>query len=947
MNETRLSARAAFRQQRRLLLTQSPEIKGLDFVSTEETVLQQSLRRMLVLHFVPAPAGSRAVPEMSLENVVLRAPDGGRLEGVRIVALELPEDTEENRATLALRIADDDRARALTDDPRPCVLELVELPDVDRFFRSAPFRFSAGVVRDRRPAPEATRAPPYDAPPISYLAKDYRSFRTMMLDRMSFLVPEWTERNPSDLGVAIFEVLAYAGDYLSYYQDATATEAYLQTARRRISIRRLGRLVDYRLGEGCNARVWVHVKVAAPAKAAQADAAPPVLPRGSQLLTRTGDLPPAFASGSTEHEQALAAGAQVFETLSARALYPEQNRMRIYRWGAADYTLSPGATSAVLVGWPLHLAAGDLVCFEQVRNAVTGRIEDAAPGRRHAVRLAVAPSRTSDPLRRGAEGAKLTAIRWFDEDALPFSLTVAARVPRDDLAVARSAAAEMPIYARGRREYVLPAGATAATLAGHWPGLEIGSRLALEQVRDPELGTLEPPGARFRHEVRLTASGRLGADETRTQGGKNIPTTEIEWREDDALPRPLTVAAPVWRGDLALAHGNVVLADHGATVIEELPEVAVPRRYRPRLEQRDLTFRVPVHPGLLRRRPARDDLLQDPLRALPAVALVETDDPCLRTVEDAGRRNEPGETWLPRHDLLESPGYARDFVVEMDEARHASLRFGDDRYGRSPAVGGRFRAYYRVGSGPAGNVGHDAIAHVVTAEPRIAGVRNPLPAMGGVAWEPLERARLQIPRAFHSQRRCVTDSDFVTAAERLDEVRRAVARLRWNGSWNTAFVHLQRRGAKPVDRRFLARVEAHLDPLLVAGYDLAVRPPEWTALEIVLRVALDAGNRRATENRLLDAFSDRRLDDDRTGFFYPDRFTFGQPVYLSDVIERASRVPGVREVVAKTFRRRDGRDAASLRRGRVEIGAREIAVVRNDPRAPQWGTIDFHIESER
>ena len=82
-----------------------------------------------------------------------------------------------------------------------------------------------------------------------------------MLDRMSALMPQWRERNPADLGVALVEVLAYVGDYLSYQQDAVATEAYLGTARRRVSVRRHARLVDYSMHDGCNARAWVQVQV--------------------------------------------------------------------------------------------------------------------------------------------------------------------------------------------------------------------------------------------------------------------------------------------------------------------------------------------------------------------------------------------------------------------------------------------------------------------------------------------------------------------------------------------------------------------------------------------------------------------------------------------------------------------------------------------------------------
>ena len=77
-------------------------------------------------------------------------------------------------------------------------------------------------------------------------------------------MPDWRERHVPDLGIALVELLAYVGDHLSYYQDAVATEAYLDTARQRISVRRHARLVDYPMHEGCNARAWVFVDDRAP-----------------------------------------------------------------------------------------------------------------------------------------------------------------------------------------------------------------------------------------------------------------------------------------------------------------------------------------------------------------------------------------------------------------------------------------------------------------------------------------------------------------------------------------------------------------------------------------------------------------------------------------------------------------------------------------------------------
>src|ERR1039458_7272078 len=82
-------------------------------------------------------------------------------------------------------------------------------------------------------------------PEINYLAKDYDSFRQLILDRLALIMPAWQGTPEPDIGVALVELLAYVGDYLSYYQDAVATEAYLGTARQRISVRRHVRLIDY------------------------------------------------------------------------------------------------------------------------------------------------------------------------------------------------------------------------------------------------------------------------------------------------------------------------------------------------------------------------------------------------------------------------------------------------------------------------------------------------------------------------------------------------------------------------------------------------------------------------------------------------------------------------------------------------------------------------------
>src|SRR5213078_262487 len=148
----------------------------------------------------------------------------------------------------------------------------------DPILSSVDFSFKVACPSDidcktqRLCPPETT-----EQPDIDYLAKDYSSFRQLMLDRLAVLTPQWTERSAADLGIALVELLAYVGDYLSYQQDAVATENYIGTARRRTSVRRHARMVDYAMHDGCNARAWVQVEV-------KTDV--PLMPASTKFFTR-------------------------------------------------------------------------------------------------------------------------------------------------------------------------------------------------------------------------------------------------------------------------------------------------------------------------------------------------------------------------------------------------------------------------------------------------------------------------------------------------------------------------------------------------------------------------------------------------------------------------------------------------------------------------------------
>ena len=234
------------------------------------------------------------------------------------------------------------------------------LPNFDPICSMAEFRFrdaAADLDCSPKPAPDE---PKRAEPDINYLAKDYASFRQLAMDRLSLVMPDWRETHLPDLGVAIVEVLAYVGDHLSYQQDAVATEAYLETARQRISVRRHARLVDYAIHEGCNARTWIQIATKADftinahemrfvsdcpgGTAANASAA------GEKIDWAAGLPLDSSAVGEDAFANIPPGSYTCFEPVSGSPvrLYAAHNRISFHAWGSARFGLSEGATGATL-----------------------------------------------------------------------------------------------------------------------------------------------------------------------------------------------------------------------------------------------------------------------------------------------------------------------------------------------------------------------------------------------------------------------------------------------------------------------------------------------------------------------------------------------------------------------------------------------------------------------
>jgi len=782
------------------------------------------------------------------------------------------------------------------------------MAEFDPFYASTEFVFherrTTSIDCSRTPANSTSAV---DVPDINYLAKDYASFRQLILDRLALTMPQWTETHVPDIGIAVVEILAYVGDYLSYYQDAVATEAYLDTARKRVSVRRHLRLLDYRMHDGCNARTWVCLSP--PDTAAQMSLDP------DSILFFSSDVPLSTASIESlavgKPALALNGHVDVFEpvlpgpipVMGAHVL------MNFYSWGNTNCQIPAGATRATLRDhWngskppkrTLELKVGDFLCLEQFAAAATRELLDGIPVRCHVVRLTRVETATDvlfDP------PIPVVNIEWAQEDALPFALLLSQLGPDCTLIENMAAACgNVCLVDEGVRIIDESLGAVPAQTTGVCCA-DVGVAVAVPVSPGIYQVSLSQPGLIFTQPVTgaVAALGLLDQD----------PALALPWIRLTSIPGKPDGSGPLFEFS-DLQNPAVLIASLLA------PVDAASWFLRSRLSADTRT-------QLSARKPA----------AAPPAALIAQIAADLRALV---------RQWTPKQDLLGSRAADLHFVVELDDDGFASLRFGDGVMGRAPDAGETFMASYRIGLDTEGHAGAGSITHAAvrpgTPGAGKPGVRNPVAAQGRVAPQSIDEARSVGPGSTAALARAVTADDYAELAERNPKVQRAAAILLWTGSGYEARVAIDPLGSKAADDRLLQAIRVELEPFRSIGHDLTVVPASYVPIDLRLLVQVLAGRSRVHVQRaLLDEFSDRDLAGGRKGFFHPDNLSFGDDLEVGRIMAAAQAVPGVQRVEVRKLKRLFENPGQQLHSDILTIGPMEVARLDNLVSQPENGRL--------
>jgi hypothetical protein len=984
MGKTMIDPDLSCRRETRRDAVRSASLFGLDYAEVSD---DQRTANVYFLGKAPKKIekanlrlqGGQRIRDVQVVNLLVHRQTDPTLDDSMEVAFNKPGDF----STYTLSVVKLDEDGNPTDQPAD---------GFDPRYDAVSFSFKAACPTGLDCKPEHVCPPPErTGPEINYLAKDYASFRQLILDRLALVMPGWQETHVPDLGIALVELLAYVGDYLSYYQDAVATEAYLNTARQRISVRRHVRLVDYAMHEGCNARAWVSISTNTDTQLdlAQIEFITAFPGVAEKAVLTSSDLVNAPEGSFDVFQPLLPAGEKIW-------IHQAHSTIGLYTWGDRQCCLAKGATRATLLdhwispppppdaakapgrqstdppndGPPgtvreLKLKVGDVLIFVEVVGPGTGNPFDADPTHRQAVRLTrVKPA--VDPLYHPNTpdfGQPIVEIEWAQEDALAFTLCISVQGPPtacEYLENVTVALGNVILVDHGRSNL--------ETL-GIVPTESHVSRCATECA--PAETTTTPGRFRpalsqqpltFAQPLPACGSARSLATQDPRQALPQISLSSVSpapaW-PSVPTPAPACQVPPLFTfEDLADPRALAKRLKQPADPASEYLLAHLSTTTRQSLSDYDGTGPLPKALG--------DDLVAD-LSALL-------------------------ETWTPVPDLLESGPDERRFVVEMDDDGDGHIRFGDGRLGRMPDAGSAFRASYRTGNGRSGNVGADKIAYIVLLQQTQSGLdltpRNPLPAVGGTDPEPVSDVKLFAPSAFRDVlERAITAADYASLAadnpRRLAErskliavlqgngiaaqtsdicnrpfaqLQAAKASLRWTGSWYTALVAVDPLGTETATPGLLQEITAYLEPYRRIGHDLLVSSAEYVPLDLAITVCVLPGCLRAhVESALLDVFSNRVLADGTKGFFHPDNLTFGQGVYVSKIVAAAQAVAGVQNVRVTRLERFEvlepapGETAADeLPSGSVlALGPLEIARLDNDPDFPENGRLSLDLRGGR
>lgn len=783
---------------------------------------------------------------------------------------------------------------------------------------------------------------------INYRIGAYGDFRESLHAALSSSkyakLGELRTRDADDFTIGLIDAFACAADVLTFYQERIANESYLGTARERLSLQEMGRLIGYRLRPGVAAETLLAFTFETPPTPP-----PAAKPEPGMFVTGVPSQVTVAAGLAVRSVPAPGEAPQVFETVEEFTARPAWNALQ--PWMKEPGRPVRGATTTFLRGVSTALRPGDALLivgdeFFKNHNANQWdfRILDSVTVDAANDRTQVSwrrPLGSIDPPLGPSASPQVFALRRraavFGHNA-PVWLTMTADFRSGYELNFPRAASTGPIFfhaavaqAEDWPKFEISRDTSSIDLDTVYPEMSVGSLVVLARGNFNYPAEPGPAGTyvelyavssvaevsreEFGISAKVTRLGLSGANYDKFQGqvrstsvfGQSEPLALAEYPVDDAVSgntvpvsvspegleagRHLLIRGRRVSDDVAVIHGvklvSAVAAGSGRSILTIDPPLPAALRRdsvvvhaNVALATHGETVSQILGAGNAAAPFQRFELKQLPLTYRAAANELGASPELTVRVDDIA--------WKLRDSLFGAQPRDRVFTLLGDEQGRSFVAFGDGLLGARPSSGvNNVRATYRKGLGAAGNVAAESITQPTQRPLGMKGVSNPLPAEGGADPEPAELARQSMPLMTRTLGRAVSLLDYEDFARAFSGIAKARAQVLHLSSGPIVAITIAGPGGvvispdSPIWINLAAALADNGDPH-VAVRLLAHRPGTF---RLGLRIKRDPD----FESRAVLANVEAAL---RTRFGFDAR-ALGQPVQQSEVISVAQGVRGV------------------------------------------------------
>jgi hypothetical protein len=694
--------------------------------------------------------------------------------------------------------------------------------NMDPIFSEINFKFRPGCFN--LCAPEWDPAPePKKDPVIDYLAKDYDSFRHTLISAMMERVPGWLPTSEADLDQVLLELFSAAADELSDYQDRVMNEAYFVTARKRVSLARHARLMDYHIHQGSQANTWLALKMA--------EQEVFVLPGGFQV----------WAGNETEDSSSV-----VFMTYEQQPLFILNMDFQAF--------LDDGSITEIRN------------IFEENGIILSFNIDILVKEEGNAWLITDEDNRQTYYIRNAEDNLKVFAPHLHHLLNELRLYTWSNSIPALS---AGSTYADLKVIGG------LEASADEMRNLLCSPGI---THLLIQEQLNPLTGKRTGRDPARRQLLKLLP-GDDGAEKMLD------PLTDewfvrVRWEENDKLKNDYCFTINCKEGiveDVSLFYGNLVEVYHGhkVTVVFKDPEVTLanPDEFHfKRTENWGTICRLPQGPLAYKNTPQGGELPPESTLEVKAetseggtkkwnevISLIHSDEDDEHFMVET---DEDGKSLIRFGNGVNGSKLPDNTVV------HCSYQIGKGPEGNVGAE--KLKNFNRSDYSQIEECWNPFNVTAGTAPEPVDEIIRRVP----------EAYRFR-------QLRAVTLRDYIDRAEELAEVSKASARYAWTGSWKTVRITIDPAGTVKMNDELRKKIASHLDAVRLIGEDLEIRPPRFVPLEINVTLCIHSDYWPEDIKSILEQeFSDGFTPDGRLAFFHPDLWTFGQVLRNSQIIGR-------------------------------------------------------------